>query len=59
MGAFHAISADFFSIFGELFSFNIRGQLLAPLPPRGSTAHLGYWGLHYGFFQVCLLESVR
>ena len=29
------------------------GELPAPLPPRGSTAHLGYPGLHYGFFQVC------
>ena len=25
----------------------------APLPPRGSTAHLGSSGLHYGFFHVC------
>ena len=31
----------------------LGGELPAPLPPRGSTAHLGYWGLHYGFFHFC------
>ena len=27
--------------------------LPVPLPPRGVTAHLGYSGLHYGYFQGC------
>ena len=34
-------------------SLRLGGELPAPRPPRGSTAHLGYWGLPYGFFQVC------
>ena len=33
-------------------SLRLGGELPAPLPPRGSPAHLGYWGLHYGLPQL-------
>ena len=36
-----------------LKTLRLRGELPVPLPPRGVTAHLGYSGLHYDFFQVC------
>ena len=31
----------------------------APLKVWTVRTALGYWGLHYGFFQVFLLESAR